>query len=42
MRTNDYDPEVADLVDGIPTAKNQDGETLEQFIEREKAERNID
>ena len=42
MRTNDYDPKVSDLVDGVPTAKNQEGETLEEYIERERAERNVD
>jgi len=27
----DFDPNVAELINGVPTAKNQDGQTLEEL-----------
>lgn len=52
MNNSDYDTKVSELVNGVPTANNQDGETLEdymengesmeEFIERMRVERNLD
>ena len=37
MRSLDFDPEIAELVDGVPTAKNQEGDTLESLIKEFKS-----